>query len=94
MRGAATRPTGCSWCTWHAVWTQGAGRCPAAASSGVSTPDAAVLRELEEETGISEVRQVQVAAIYTHTYARTAQRPYPPFHHIGIVYEVTPGTSI
>ena len=54
-------------------------------------PDAAVLRELEEETGISEVRQVQVAAIYTHTYARTAQRPYPPFHHI-IVYEVTPGT--
>ena len=55
-------------------------------------PDAAVLRELEEETGISEVRQVQVAAIYTHTYARTAQRPYPPFHHIGIVYEVTPGT--
>ena len=57
-------------------------------------PDAAVLRELEEETGISEVRQVQVAAIYTHTYARTAQRPYPPFHHIGIVYEVTPGTSI
>ena len=48
--------------------------------------------ELEEETGISEVRQVKVAAIYTHTYARTAQRPYPPFHHIGIVYEVTPGT--
>ena len=55
-------------------------------------PDAAVLRELEEETGISEVRHVQVVAIYTHTYQRTAQRPYPPFHHIGIVYEVTPGT--
>jgi ADP-ribose pyrophosphatase YjhB (NUDIX family) len=53
-------------------------------------PDAAVLRELEEETGISEVRHVQVAAIYTHTYERTAQRPYPPFHHIGIVYGVTP----
>jgi len=53
-------------------------------------PDAAVLRELEEETGISEVRHVQVAAIYTHTYQRTAQRPNPPFHHIGIVYEMTP----
>lgn len=53
-------------------------------------PDTAVLRELEEETGISEVRHVQVAAIYTHTYQRTAQRPYPPFHHIGIVYEMTP----
>ena len=55
-------------------------------------PDTAVLRELKEETGISEVRHVQVAAIYTHTYARTVQPPYPPFHHIGIVYKVTPGT--
>ena len=53
-------------------------------------PDAAVLRELAEETGISEVGGAQVAAIYSHTYARTAQRPHPPFHHIGIVYEVTP----
>ena len=53
-------------------------------------PDAAVLREMAEETGISEVRGVQVAAIYSHTYARTAQRPWPPFHHIGIVYGVTP----
>ena len=55
-------------------------------------PDAAVLRELQEETGISEVRHVQVAAIYNHTYARTVERPYPPAHHIGIIYEVTPGT--
>jgi 8-oxo-dGTP diphosphatase len=30
-------------------------------------PDAAVLREMAEETGISEVRGVQVAAIYSHT---------------------------
>ena len=55
-------------------------------------PDTAVLRELKEETGISEVHHVQVAAIYNHTYARTVERPYPPFHHIGIIYEVTPGT--
>ena len=54
-------------------------------------PDAAVVRELEEETGISDIRKVQVAATYSHTYERTAQRPRPPFHHIGIIYDITPG---
>ena len=44
-------------------------------------PDAAVLRELEEETGITDVRDV-----------RSAQRPHDSFHHVGIVYEVTPGS--
>ena len=52
-------------------------------------PDAAVVRELEEETGISDVRGVQVAAIYSHTYRRTEQRPY---HYVGIIYEVSLGT--
>ena len=54
-------------------------------------PDAAVVRELDEETGISDVRGVQVAAIYSHTYERTARRPYPPVHYVGIVYHVAPG---
>ena len=51
-----------------------------------------VVRELAEETGITDLRRVQVAAIYSHTYQRTSQRPYPPVHYIGIVYEVTPGS--
>ena len=55
-------------------------------------PDATVVRELEEETGISDIRKVQVAASYSHTYERTRQRPYPPFHHIGLVYDVAPAT--
>ena len=55
-------------------------------------PDAAVVRELEEETGISDVRCVQVAAIYSDTYERTAQRPYPPVHYVGIVYDVVSGS--
>ena len=54
-------------------------------------PDAAVVRELEEETGISDVRGVQVAAIYSHTYERTAKRPDPPVQHVGIVYHVNLG---
>ena len=55
-------------------------------------PDAAVVRELEEETGISDVGRVQVAAVYSHTYERSARRPYPPFHHVGIVYDVVAGS--
>ena len=46
-------------------------------------PDAAARREIEEETGISEFRGMQVTAIYSHTYARTTRRPRPALHHIG-----------
>lgn len=53
-------------------------------------PDAAARREMAEETGISEFRGMPVAAIYSHTYARSARRPRPPLLHIGIVYEMTP----
>ena len=52
--------------------------------------DAAARREMSEETGISDFRRMQVAAIYSHTYPRNAQRPRPPLHHIGIVDEMTP----
>ena len=55
-------------------------------------PDAAVLRELEEETGVADVRRFRVAAIYSHVYEGSAERPYDSFHHIGIVYDVTPGS--
>ena len=55
-------------------------------------PDAAVLRELEEETGITDVREVRVAAIYSHVYGQSAQRPYDSFHVVGLVYEVTPAS--
>ena len=53
-------------------------------------PDAAARREMAEETGISEFCGMQVTAIYSRTYARTARRPRPALHHIGIVYEMTP----
>ncbi|MDE0447218.1 MAG: NUDIX domain-containing protein [Spirochaetaceae bacterium] len=55
-------------------------------------PDAAVVRELEEETGISDIGRFKVAACYSRTYKRTAKRPYPPVHHIAIIYEITPAS--
>ena len=55
-------------------------------------PDAAVVRELEEETGISDVHGMQVAAVYSHIYERSARRPYPPVHYVGILYDVVAGS--
>ena len=53
-------------------------------------PDAAARREMAEETGISEFCGMQVTALYSHTYARTARWSRPGLHHIGIIYEMTP----
>ena len=50
-------------------------------------PDHAVVRELEEETGLRGVPG-GVLGIYSRTWLRTPDRPRPPFQHVGIVYEV------
>ena len=55
-------------------------------------PDDAVLRELEEETGITDVRDARVAAVFSHVFERTAERPYDPFHVVGLIYAVTPAS--
>ena len=54
-------------------------------------PDAALLRELEEETGAMDIETYRVATVYSHTYTRSVERPYASVHHIGIVYDVTLG---
>ena len=54
-------------------------------------PDAAVLRELEEETGITDIQSAQVTAIFSHTYLRSEDRPYDSVHYIGIIYDLTLG---
>ena len=52
-------------------------------------PDAALHRELEEETGVTEITTFQVIAVYSQVYKRSVERPYDPVHHIGIIYDVT-----
>jgi ADP-ribose pyrophosphatase YjhB (NUDIX family) len=54
-------------------------------------PDDTVLRELEEETGITDVRSLQVTALYSHKYCRSENFPYDSVHHIGIIYDLTLG---
>jgi ADP-ribose pyrophosphatase YjhB (NUDIX family) len=50
-------------------------------------PDDAVVRELEEETGLRGVPG-RVLGIYSRTWLRSPERPRPPFQHLGIVYEL------
>ena len=54
-------------------------------------PKAALLRELEEETGIAEVEAIGITEVYSHTYPKSVERPYDSVHHVGIVYNVTVG---
>ena len=54
-------------------------------------PDDAVIRELKEETGITDVRSLQITALYSHKYLRSENFPYDSVHHIGIIYDLTLG---
>ncbi len=51
-------------------------------------PDAALRRELEEETGLVDVKSHRVTAVYSHAYEGRTDWQGDPVHHIGIVYEV------
>ncbi len=51
-------------------------------------PEAALLRELEEETGIAEVEAIGITEVYSHTYPRSVERPYDSVHHVGIIYKL------
>ena len=52
-------------------------------------PKAALLRELEEETGIADVKAIGITEAYSHTYPKSVERPYDSVHHVGIIYNVT-----
>jgi len=51
-------------------------------------PDAALRRELEEETGLVDIKAYRVVAVYSHAYKGRTDWQGDPVHHIGIVYEV------
>ena len=55
-------------------------------------PDQAVLREMEEETGLVGLNPDSIAAIYSHTYHQTSENPLPPLHHVGIIYHLEPNS--
>lgn len=55
-------------------------------------PDQAVIREMEEETGLVDLEIGPIIAIYSHTYSPTKENPLPPLHHIGLVYQLAPAS--
>ncbi len=54
-------------------------------------PEDALLRELEEETGVVDVEKSRLAAVYSQVYVHPGYRKGEPAHHIGIVYDVSLG---
>ena len=54
-------------------------------------PEETVRREMQEETGITDIRNAHVTAIFSHTYLRSEDRPYDSVHYIGIIYDLTLG---
>lgn len=52
-------------------------------------PEGALLRELEEETGVVDIEEVQLTEVYSQVYDNPAYRPDDSVHHIGLVYDVT-----
>jgi ADP-ribose pyrophosphatase YjhB (NUDIX family) len=51
-------------------------------------PEDGVLRELEEETGLTARRLGEVVGVYSGTRHRSAERPRDSVHVVGIVYRV------
>lgn len=52
-------------------------------------PEVALIRELEEETGVVDIEKYRVTAVYSQVYGRRPDRsPDDQVHHIGIVYDV------
>lgn len=50
-------------------------------------PNVAVLRELDEETGLAGTIR-GIAGVYSHVYLRSPDRPRDSVHHLGIVFQV------
>jgi ADP-ribose pyrophosphatase YjhB (NUDIX family) len=55
-------------------------------------PDQAVRREIEEETGLKELKIQSIVSIYSHTYLNSSEISLPPLHHVGIIYLVDADT--
>ncbi len=55
-------------------------------------PEQAVRREMEEETGLTNLEIRAILKIYSQTYNHNPENQLPPLHHVGIVYLVETST--
>ena len=55
-------------------------------------PKAALLREMEEETGIADILSFEIRETYSHPYPESAENHYTATHHLGILYNLQLGS--
>ncbi len=55
-------------------------------------PDQAVRREMEEETGLTNLEIREILKIYSQTYNHNPEKSLPHLHHVGIIYFVETST--
>ncbi len=55
-------------------------------------PKAALIREMEEETGITDIRSFAIRDTYSHPYPASEYNHYTAMHHLGILYELEIGS--
>lgn len=51
-------------------------------------PEDAVVRELQEETGLRPSELSLVEHVFSEVYSKTKERPGDPVHHVGLLYRV------
>jgi len=55
-------------------------------------PDAAMIREMDEETGITDIKNISLREIYSRAYPACEENSYKAIHHLGIIYDLQLGS--
>ena len=55
-------------------------------------PEAALRREMEEETGIRNIKNLSIRETYSHPYPESEENNFIATHHLGIIFDLQLGS--